>query len=206
MDLPVFPLPGAMLLPHGQLPLNIFEPRYIEMIIDSLKQSRLIGMVQPVESVSDPIPDKAPLFSIGCAGRITSFSEINDGRLIVTLRGICRFKIEKELEETNSYRRVKPNFTDFTNDLSTENPSIDREGLFAVLSEYLKLRGADIKIEDLVQIENRLLIPALVMLNPFDFREKQAILETRDICDIANMIITLMEMDIKSSNQTSTKH
>ena len=205
-NLPIFPLPGAMLLPHGRMPLNIFEPRYIKMVIDSLKQSRLIGMVQPLEFLPGPIPDKTPLFHIGCAGRITNFAEIDDGRLMITLQGICRFKIEKELENKNTYRQIKPDFNDFKKDLSIENPIINREKIFRILNDYLKLKDIDVNAEDLLKIENRFLIPTLVMINPFDFREKQAILETHNMGDIADIIISLMEMDINSPNQPSTKH
>ena len=205
-NLPIFPLPGAMLLPHGRMPLNIFEPRYIKMIIDSLKQSRMIGLVQPLEFLPGPIPDKTPVFHIGCAGRITNFAEIDDGRFMITLQGICRFKIEKELEDKYAYRQVKPDFNDFKQDLSFENPAINREKFFRILSNYIKLKGIDVNAEDLLKIENRFLIPTLVMINPFDFREKQAILETPNIGDIVDIIISLMEMDIKSPNQPSTKH
>ena len=93
-DLPVFPLPGAMLLPHGRMPLNIFEPRYLKMIMDSLKQSRLIGMVQPLELLPNPVPEQTKLFHVGCAGRITSFAESDDGRFFITMSGVCRFSIK----------------------------------------------------------------------------------------------------------------
>ncbi len=205
-NLPIFPLPGAMLLPHGRMPLNIFEPRYLKMIMDSLKQSRLIGMVQPLELLSDPIPEKTALFHIGCAGRITAFAESDDGRFMITLQGVCRFEIEKELQEKGPYRRVKPDFNNFKEDLSFDNPNINREGLIPLLKDYLELKGVKVRIEDLVKTEDRFLIPTLGMINPFDFREKQAILETRNISDIANIIISLMEMELKSSNQTSTRH
>jgi Lon protease-like protein len=205
-ELPVFPLPGAMLLPYGRMPLNIFEPRYLKMVMDSLKQSRLVGMVQPLEPLSDPISDETALFHVGCAGRITAFAESDDGRFLITLKGVCRFKIKKELEKNGFYRRVLPDFNVFKEDLSCNSPNINREGLLPVLKDYLELKGIKVDIADFVNIEDRFLIPTLSLINPFGIREKQAILETRDISEMANMIISLMEMELMSPNNASTKH
>ena len=205
-DLPVFPLPGAMLLPHGRMPLNIFEPRYLKMIMDSLKRSRLIGMVQPLELLPNPVPEQTKLFHVGCAGRITSFAESDDGRFLITLRGVCRFTIKEELEGNGFYRMVSPDFSDFEGDLSYSNPEINRDNLLPLLKEYLKAKGIKIDIADFIEIEDRFLIPTLCMINPFDFREKQAILEIRDINEMTNVIISLMEMELISPNSASTKH
>ena len=205
-DLPIFPLPGAMLLPHGRMPLNIFEPRYLKMIMDSLKQSRLIGMVQPLELLPDPIPQKTDLFHVGCAGRITSFAESDDGRFLITLKGVCRFKIKKELGENGFYRRINPDFSDFKSDLTCNNPRINRDGLLPLLKDYLKVKGIEINIADFINIEDRFLIPTLCMINPFDFREKQAILEIHDINEMADVIISLMEMELISTTSAPTKH
>ena len=205
-DLPIFPLPGAMLLPHGRMPLNIFEPRYLKMIMDSLKQSRLIGMVQPLELLPDPIPQKTDLFHVGCAGRITSFAESDDGQFLITLKGVCRFKIKKELAENGFYRRINPDFSDFKSDLTCNNPRINRDGLLPLLKDYLKVKGIEINIADFVDIEDRFLIPTLCMINPFDFREKQAILEIRDINEMADVIISMMELELISTNSAPTKH
>ena len=205
-DLPIFPLPGAMLLPHGRMPLNIFEPRYLKMAMDSLKQSRLIGMVQPLELLSDPVPKETALFHVGCAGRITAFAESDDGRFLITLKGICRFKIKKELKGNGFYRRVIPDFNDFKEDLSCEPPNINREGLLPVLRDYLELKGIKVDMADFVNIEDRFLIPTLSLINPFSFTEKQAILEAGNISEMSNVIIALMEMELMSPNNTSTKH
>ena len=205
-EVPIFPLPGAMLLPHGRMPLNIFEPRYLKMIMDSLKESRLIGMVQPLEPSSDPIPEKTELFHVGCAGRITAFAESNDGRFLITLKGVCRFKIKKELEGDGSYRRVVPDCSGFKDDLSFDSPNINRDDLLPILKDYLELKGIQVDIADFVNIEDRFLIPTLSLINPFGFREKQAILEARDIGEMANVIISLMEMELMSLNTTLTKH
>ncbi len=205
-ELPVFPLPGAMLLPYGRMPLNIFEPRYLKMVMDSLKQSRLIGMVQPLEQLSDPISEETALFHVGCAGRITAFAESDDGRFLITLKGVCRFKIKKELEKNGFYRRVIPDFYAFKEDLSFDSPNINREGLLPVLKDYLELKGIKVDMADFVNIEDRFLIPTLSLINTFGFREKQAILETRNISEMATVIISLMEMELMSPNKASTTH
>ena len=153
-DLPVFPLPGAMLLPYGRMPLNIFEPRYLKMVMDSLKQSRLIGMVQSRELLLDPLPEEVDLFHVGCAGRITSFTESEDGRFLITLKGICRFKIKKELEGNGFYRRVSPDFSNFKKDLSNNTPAINRDDLLPLLKDYLKVKGIEIDIGDFIDIED----------------------------------------------------
>ena len=205
-DLAIFPLPGVLLLPHGRIPLNVFEDRYVKMVLDSLKQSRLIGMVQPLEFLSDPVPNETALFHIGCAGRITTFAECDDGRIITTLQGICRFKIAKELNKQGPYRRIKPDFSSFKDDLSFISPNINRENLIPVLKEYFELKGITFSVSDLNKIDDRLLIPTLGMINPFDYREKQAILETRDVNDIAKLMVSIMEMELKSPSQITTKH
>lgn len=205
-SLPIFPLPGAMLLPHGRMPLNIFEPRYLSMVLDSLKQSRLIGMVQPLKMLPDPVPEGTELFHIGCAGRITAFAESDDGRILMTLQGVCRFKIETELEEQNGYRRVKPDFADFKEDLSFADPIINREGLLVILKDYLKLKAIKVDWDSLQKSNDRFLIATLGMMNPFDYREKQAILEARDQADMVDVMTSLMEMELASVGEARTKH
>ena len=205
-ELPIFPLPGAMLLPHGRMPLNIFEPRYLKMVMDCLKQSRLIGMVQPLELLSEPIPEKTDLFHVGCAGRITEFAESSDGQFIITLTGICRFEIKEEFGENGFYRRVNPDFSGFKKDLSFDSPEINRDGIFSVLKDYLKLKGIKIDITDFNNVEDRFLIPTLGLINPFGFLEKQAILEAPDVGEMSKIIISLMQMELKSPNSASTKH
>ena len=204
--IPVFPISNFIIFPKTTVPLNIFEPRYLKMILDNLEQPRLIGMVQPLEPLSENPKTEASLFHIGCAGRITTFAESNDGRLVITLQGVCRFKILKELDGNDPYRTVIPDFSNFKDDLSFDDPNIDRKGLMPILKSYLELKGIGLNAEDLNKIQNRHLIPTLGMINPFDYREKRAILETRNINDIADMIISLMEMELKSPNQTTTKH
>jgi Lon protease-like protein len=194
-----------MLLPHGRMPLNIFEPRYLTMVIDSLKGSRLIGVVQPLVITRDsPTPDE--LFSIGCAGRISAFAETEDGRLMLTLRGVCRFKIEEEFNSKTLYRQVKPNFDEFKQDLFLEEPEIDRKKLIDVLAEYSNLKGIEINLHALEKATGPFLIATLAMINPFNDREKQTILETHSLSDIVEMMISLMEIELATKNQTSTRH
>ena len=205
-SLPIFPLPGAMLLPHGRLPLNIFEPRYLDMVLDSLKQSRLIGMVQPLEMLPDPVPASSELFHIGCAGRIVAFAESDDGRIMLTLQGVCRFKIERELDEEKDYRQVKPDFSAFKEDLSFDDPGINRDGLINILRNYLDLKEIKIDWDGLQKTEDRFLIATLGMMNPFDYREKQAILEAEKPSDMVDVMTSLMEMELATGGNGATKH
>ncbi len=205
-SLPIFPLPGVLLLPHGRLPLNIFEPRYLDMILDSLKQSRLIGMVQPLAMLPDPVPTSTALFHIGCAGRIIAFAESEDGRIVLTLKGVCRFKIEKELEGGTAYRQIKPDFSAFKDDLSFEDTGINREGLITILRGYLDNKGMKIDWEGLQKTDDRFLVATLGMMNPFDYREKQALLEAETLTDMVDVMTSLMEMDLATGGNAATKH
>ncbi|MBT3916499.1 MAG: peptidase S16 [Rhodospirillaceae bacterium] len=204
--LPIFPLPGAMLLPHGRMPLNIFEPRYLNMVLNSLKEDRLIGMVQPLEMLPDPVPVATELFHIGCAGRIVAFAESEDGRILMTLQGVCRFKIINELDSPHDYRIVEPEYASFKDDLNFDNPAINRDSLQAILKDYLELKGIKIDWEGLAKADDRFLIATLGMMNPFDYREKQAILEARDIVDMVDVMTSLMEMELASGGDAPTKH
>jgi Lon protease-like protein len=204
--LPVFPLQGAMLLPQGRMPLNIFEPRYLNMVIDSLKNSRHIGMVQPL--VTRPGPSKATqkLFSIGCAGRISAFAETDDGRIMLTLQGICRFEILEEIESNTLYRQVKPDFRGFEQDLSFQDTTIDREKLIEILRDYLNLKDININLNALEKTTDAFLIATLGMIIPFNDGEKQTIMEARDLIDIVEMMVALMEIELATQNRTSTRH
>ena len=136
--IPLFPLSGVLLLPRGELPLNIFEPRYLNMTEDALAGSRMIGMIQPTEHEnSQPNP---PLYKTGCAGRIVSFQETDDGRFLLTLKGICRFDVEEEISSTRGYRPAVIDWSQYRDDLSAEsNTSIDRDKLLRSLKSYFKL-------------------------------------------------------------------
>ena len=205
-ELPVFPLPGVLLLPRGRLPLNIFEPRYLNMVLDALGEQRLIGMVQTLESIDDPIQDDTPLFKTGCAGRIVAFSETMDGRIVLTLEGVCRFNIVSECELQNGYRRIHSDFDPYAMDLGDTQKPVDREALNRLLTDYFEVEKVRVDWDMIEKTEDRLLIANLGMMCPFNNQEKQALLEARDFAHMTEIITTLMEMAIRSFNQSSVKH
>lgn len=185
--LPIFPLTGALLLPRAQLPLHIFEPRYLAMINDALKSDgRMIGMVQPRGEA---------LHRFGCAGRITSFSETEDGRYMISLTGVTRFRLGAEQEGFQPYRRFAVSWAEFTADLTPADPDegFDREGFFALLRRFFDLRGLSSDWDNLEAVEEELLINSLSMLCPFSAEEKQALLESPTLLDRRTTLITLIE-------------
>jgi Lon protease-like protein len=192
--LPIFPLSGVLLLPRGKLPLNIFEPRYLAMTEDAVKSDRLIGMVQPVEEGA--AGDQPPVFPIGCAGRITQFSETEDGRYLITLTGICRFRIERELPLFCGYRRVAPDFSPFRPDFEPESTRLDRARLLTALKVYLKLQQLSADWESIEGAPDERLITSLSMICPFSCREKQALLESSCLAERARVLTALLEMAV----------
>lgn len=202
--LPIFPLPGALLLPGGQLPLNIFEPRYLAMTQAALAGSRLIGMVQPLpqdqEGDSADV-GAAPLFGIGCAGRITSFGETDDGRYLITLTGMLRFSVREELQRAEEgYRRVRPAWEPFRGDLEGGDElaqieqAFDRTRLLQALRGYFEVSGLQGDWDSIQAAADDELVTALAMLCPFDVREKQALLEAPTLGERAETMIALFEM------------
>jgi hypothetical protein len=192
--LPIFPLSGVLLLPRGKLPLNIFEPRYLSMTEDAIKSDRLIGMVQPMEEGS--AGDQPPVFPIGCAGRITQFAETEDGRYLITLTGLCRFRIERELPLFCGYRRVVPDFSEFAGDFEPESTRLDRARLLSALKVYLKLQQLSADWESIEGAPDERLITSLAMICPFSCREKQALLETSCLAERARVLTALLEMAV----------
>jgi Lon protease-like protein len=191
-EIAVFPLTGALLLPRGRLPLNIFEPRYLAMTMDALGQGRLFGMVQP-----DARGKAAQgLYRIGCLGRISSFSETDDGRLLITLIGVARFRILEELPlAAGGYRRVRADYTDFVTDLlEAEPPPLDRPALLGALKPYFLARGIEANWDAVEQTPDALLVTMLAMVCPFDPPEKQALLEAAEGQERAEMLVTLLRM------------
>jgi Lon protease-like protein len=191
-EIAVFPLTGALLLPRGRLPLNIFEPRYLAMTMDALGQGRLFGMVQP-----DARGKAAQgLYRIGCLGRISSFSETDDGRLLITLTGVARFRIVEELPlAPGGYRRVRADYTDFVTDLlEAEPPPLDRPALLGALKPYFLARGIEANWDAVEQTPDALLVTMLAMVCPFDPPEKQALLEAAEGPERAEMLVTLLRM------------
>ncbi|MCB1532203.1 MAG: LON peptidase substrate-binding domain-containing protein [Alphaproteobacteria bacterium] len=192
--LPIFPLEGVLLLPRGNLPLNIFEPRYLAMVEDALRCQRLIGMVQP--NTKAPQEGDVPVvYDIGCAGKITEFSETPDGRYLITLTGISRFKIEKELDGKSGYRRVKPDWSGYKCDINSQScGKLDRGKLHEFLKSYFHKEGMSCDWGALEDTDDSSLITCLSMVCPFDPCEKQALLEA-DCCDArAKMFMTMLEM------------
>ena len=201
--LPIFPLSGVMLLPGGKLPLNVFEPRYLAMIFDSLAGHRLIGMVQPMQPggfAGDgmPVEDGKPkVHKVGCAGRIVSFSETEDGRLLLALSGVCRFEIGRELDlAQGGYRRVSSLFAPYRADLdhADELVELDRERLMAALAAFFRSRSLSTDWEAVKQAGDRNLMTSLSMMLPFGPAEKQALLEAADTTARAKLLVAFLEM------------
>jgi Lon protease-like protein len=196
--IPVFPLPGALLLPRGQMPLNIFEMRYLAMVDDAFRDGhRLIGMIQPdiAHSASE---DKPKLFHVGCAGRITQFAESGDGRYILELTGVSRFKIVEELTVLTPYRQCKVDFFAFTDDLTARKgeDEVDRKRLLEVLNDFLKVNNLKVDWGGIENAPNEALVNALAMMSPYGPPEKQAMLEAPDLKTRAEILIAVTEMDL----------
>ena len=197
--LPLFPLPGALLLPRARLPLHIFEPRYLAMLDDCLKtQGRLIGMIQPREG---PGGEKR-LSAIGCAGRVTAFSETEDGRYMITLSGVSRFRLREEVQGFTPYRRAQIDWGPFARDLgATETDAgFDRDGLLALLARYFTHRKMGTDWGSLKEADTELLINSLSMLLPFSPEDKQALLEAPSLVTRRETLVTLMEFALRSGD------
>ena len=195
--IPVFPLPGALLLPRARLPLHIFEPRYLQMLDDALKtEHRLIGMVQPNEVEGRK---GNGLHTIGCAGRITQFSETEDNRYLITLSGISRFRVVSEVEGFSPYRRCDVNWDGFDRDRGrTEaDPSFDRAAFLDTLGRYFDARSLSADWETLKEADDELLINSLSMMLDFDAEDKQALLEAPSLSTRRETLITLIEFDLR---------
>ncbi|HVT55588.1 MAG TPA: LON peptidase substrate-binding domain-containing protein [Xanthobacteraceae bacterium] len=193
--IPVFPLAGALLLPRAQLPLNIFEPRYLAMTDDAMKGARVIGMVQPDESKSGSAAAPA-LFSVGGAGKITQFAETGDGRYVITLTGIARFRIKQELPATTLYRQCRVDFAPFRSDLTPRlgEEHVDRETLLKTLADYLRANKLEADWKDINEAPTEALVNGLSMMSPYGVREKQALLEAPDLKARADVLVAITEM------------
>ena len=197
-NIPVFPLEGVLLLPRGQLPLNIFEPRYLAMIDDALRDGRrLIGMIQP-DPAHASAGDKPVLFKVGCAGRITQLAETGDGRYLIQLTGVARFHVERELNVATAYRQCQVSFTPFADDFTARKgeDEVDRESLLKALSTFLKVNRLKTDWKDIENAPNEALVNALAMMSPFSAAEKQALLEAPDLKSRAEILIAVTQMEI----------
>ena len=197
--IPVFPLPGALLLPRARLPLHLFEPRYLAMLDDVLKtSSRFIGMVQPYEG-----PDGGgKLHTIGCAGKVTAFSETEDGRYMITLSGASRFRITDEVEGFTPYRRCNVDWGGFDRDLgpTEKDTSFDRDKFMDTLGRYLVNQGLSTDWESLGEAEDELLINSLSMICPFEPEDKQALLEAQSLTARRETLMTLIEFALRGGS------
>jgi Lon protease-like protein len=193
--LPVFPLPGALLLPRSQLPLNIFEPRYLQMISDAMSGERLIGMIQPEDEKSDLL-GRPGLCKVGCAGRITSYAETPDSRILVQLTGIARFQIVSELVTVTPYRQVETDFEPYADDLAKDHgeAGVDRQGLLKAFKDYLDANGLKADWDQVKEASNEVLVNTLSLLAPYSARDKQALLEAQDLKTRADVLVALTEM------------
>ena len=201
--IPVFPLPGALLLPRGQMPLNIFEPRYLAMVDDSLRDGhRLIGMIQPDPSHPDPRQpdpeDKPTLFKVGCVGRITQIAESGDGRYLLQLTGVARFRVEEELEVATAYRQCRVSYVPFADDFIARKgeDEVDRKAVLEALTAFLKANNLKTDWQGVENAPNEALVNALAMMSPYGAAEKQALLEAPDLKSRAEILVAVTEMEL----------
>jgi Lon protease-like protein len=194
-EFPVFPLPGALLLPRGKLPLRIFEPRYVAMTEDALGQGRMFGMIQPDPTVPDTATGPG-LFRVGCLGRLSSFTETDEGHYLITLTGLIRFSITAELDMRRGYRRVRGDFVPYLTDLNPEpdQTGVQREAMLGALRGFFAHRGIDANWDAIKRLSDDMLVVTLAMVCPFEPAEKQALLEAPTDPDRAAALLALLQM------------
>ncbi len=195
--IPVFPLNGALLLPRADLPLNIFEPRYLQMISDALSGERIVGMIQTEDGDADP----AKLLRTGCAGRITSFAETPDSRILVTLTGICRFNVVEELPAMTPYRQARVDFDSFEIDLVSDLGAneVNRPALLTAFKDYLNANNMNADWSEINATSTEVLVNTLSLLAPYAARDKQALLEAPDLKTRAEVLVALTEIALSKS-------
>lgn len=197
--IPLFPLSGALLLPRGNLPLQIYEPRYLMMVEDALRTPhRLIGMIQPHQGGLRPV---------GCAGRITAFNELDDGRYMISLKGIARFDLGQEVDGFTPYRRAHPDWSRFVGDRGAppRDPRLDRDRLFDLVERAMTQMGIKGDLSPLRAAEDEALIHTLAMLAPFSPGDKQALLEAKDLPARREVLMTLLEFALRGSGTTEDR-
>jgi Lon protease-like protein len=191
-----------LLLPRGQMPLNIFEPRYLAMVDDALATGRrLIGMMQPDGAHPGP-PDKPALYKIGCVGRITQLAETGDGRYLLQLTGISRFRVVQELAVTTPYRQVRVSYAPYADDFIARKgeDDVDRDAVLRALSDFLKANNLKTDWEGIENAPNEALVNALAMMSPYGAPEKQALLEAPDLKTRAEILVALTEIELAKAN------
>ncbi|HEX4042062.1 MAG TPA: LON peptidase substrate-binding domain-containing protein [Xanthobacteraceae bacterium] len=200
--IPVFPLPGALLLPRGQMPLNIFEQRYLAMIEDALHSThRLVGMIQPDLAHPGSDQNKPHLFRVGCVGRITQFAESGDGRYLIELTGIARFRLDEEMPVATPYRQCRVSYAPFADDFIARKgeDEVDRKALLRALTAFLKANNLKADWEGIENAPNEALVNALAMMSPYDAAEKQAMLEAPDLKSRAEILVAVTEIELAKS-------
>jgi len=198
--LPIFPLPGVIVLPNGNLPLNIFEPRYISMVEDALGKNRMIGMIQP-----NPGSQKDNgLYPIGCASKIVSFSETSDNRYLIELKGIIRFKIFKEVDTIKGYRNIIPVWESFKHDLSINSESFNIDSLLELLKKYFNNNNINVDSDELYKVPANQIISAIPQICSFQNNEKQAILEAKTDKERAEVIKSLLKMNLLDESENTS--
>ncbi|PDQ19468.1 ATP-dependent protease [Mesorhizobium sanjuanii] len=199
--IPIFPLEGALLLPGGRMPLNIFEPRYLQMVDEAIAGPRLIGMIQPSLDGALRPHGEPELCNVGCAGRIIAFSESGDGRYLISLQGVCRFRIVQELSVKTPFRQCR--FAPFLTDLDEDQAEagIDRPALLRAFRAYLQANDLEADWESVSRAENAMLVNALSMMAPYGPAEKQALLEAPDLKTRAETLIAITEMALARENE-----
>ncbi len=210
-DLPgviaIFPLPGALLLPRGQMPLNIFEPRYLTMIDDAMRSGiRVIGMIQPEPVNAGPDPNKPRLFQVGCVGRITQLAESGDGRYLIQLTGISRFRVKEELAIGTPYRQCRVTYAPFIADFTARKGEneVDRKTLLRTLAEFLRVNDLKADWEGIENAPNEALVNALAMMSPYGAAEKQALLEAPDLKTRAEILVAVTEIELAKGESGET--
>jgi Lon protease-like protein len=200
--IPIFPLSGALLLPRGQMPLNIFEPRYLNMVDDAMKGARLIGMIQPDSETGGERPT---LYKVGCAGRITQLAETGDGRYLLTLTGIARFGVVEELTTMTPYRQCRADWQPYAVDFVPRSgeDEVDRDAVVRALRSFAKANELPIDWDSVRQAPNEALVNALSMMSPYGSREKQALLEAQDLRTRAEVLVAITEMELAKQGGSS---
>jgi Lon protease-like protein len=200
--LPLFPLAGALLLPRVDLPLNVFEPRYLAMVEDAMASHRMIGMIQPLDGESE---DRPRLQTIGCAGRITAYSETEDGRLMITITGVCRFTLEEEDETGKLYREAHVDYGNYADDLVSEtgSSSVNRRELVTAFRNYLEANSMTANWREVEAVSTEILVNTLSLLAPYPPRDKQALLEAPDLKSRAEVLVALTELQLSRSGSSS---
>jgi Lon protease-like protein len=205
--IPVFPLSGALLLPRGQLPLNIFEPRYLAMIDDALRSGlRLVGMIQPDPAHAGD-DDKPVLYKVGCVGRLTQIAESGDGRYLIQLTGIARFRIADEFTAATPYRQCRVTYAPFKDDFVARKgeDEVDRESLLKALRDFLDANNLKADWQGIENAPNEALVNALAMMSPYGAAEKQALLEAPDLKTRAELLVAVTEIELaKKASGTDT--